>query len=575
MTIKNNDISSIFYKVADFLEIKNENPFRIKAYRNAAQHIENSSVGFPDMVKENKDLTEISSIGKDLAEKIKEIVLTGKLKFLEDLKKEIPIELDELMKIQGLGAKRIKILYEKLNIRDVEDLRAAILNEQIRNIDGFGEKIEQNISKGLDLLYISKKQTTVFDADEISNDLLEYLKKNKTSGIKELITAGSLRRRKETVRDLDILAICKNHKELIDHFVKYDNVTNVLSKGDTKASIQLKSGLQIDLRVVPDESYGAALHYFTGSKEHNVAIRKIAIKKNLKVNEYGVYKGEKQIAGKTEKSIYDTFEMSYIEPEMRENRGEIELALKNKLPKLIDIKNIKSDLHMHSNYSDGSNTIKEMAQACEKIGYKYIAITDHSKRVTIAHGLDEKRLLKQIEEIDKLNDELKNITILKSMEVDILEDGSLDLPNNILEKLDFTICSIHSKFNLSREKQTERVLKAMDNPNFNIFGHPSGRLINQRNPYEIDIEKIIKYAKEQNCFMELNAHYSRLDLNDINCKFAKDLGVKISIGSDSHSVDGLMMMKYGIGQARRGWLEPEDVLNTLDLKEFKKLIKRK
>jgi DNA polymerase (family 10) len=387
--------------------------------------------------------------------------------------------------------------------------------------------------------------------------------------------AGSYRRRKETVGDLDILATCKKGSKVMDSFVEYEDVEKVLSKGKTRSSVVLRSGIQVDLRVVPQVSYGAALHYFTGSKEHNIAVRKMGVKKNLKINEYGVFRGEKRIAGKTEKEVYKQVALAYIEPELRENRGEIEAAKKGQLPPLIKLKDIRGDLHTHTKSTDGRYKLEDMAKAAEKRGYEYFAVTDHSKHVTVAKGLNAERLARQIEEIDRLNQKMKGIRILKSIEVDILEDGSLDLPDSVLKELDLVTASVHYKFNLSQEKQTERIIKAMDNPLVNIFCHPTGRLINERRPYEVNIERLLEAAQERGCFLELNAHPDRLDLNDAHCKLAKDMGVKVAISTDAHSIDDLDLMRFGISQARRGWLEAEDVLNTRRWEELKKLLKRK
>jgi DNA polymerase (family 10) len=361
----------------------------------------------------------------------------------------------------------------------------------------------------------------------------------------------------------------------MDAFVYYDNVGKVVAKGDTRSTVILRSGIQMDLRVVPEESYGAALHYFTGSKAHNIAVRTLGVKKGLKINEYGVFKGKKHIAGKTEEEIFAQVDLSFIEPELREDRGEIEAAQKGKLPKLINLKDIQGDLHAHTKETDGRHSLDQMVEAARERGYQYLAITDHSKRLSMTHGFDEKRLAKRNEEIDRLNEKLKEFVVLKSIEVDILTDGSLDLPDSILKELDLTVCSVHSKFNLPREKQMERIIRAMDNPYFNIFAHPSGRLINEREPYDIDIETLMKAAKDRGCVMEVNAHPDRLDLTDTDCKLAREMEVRIVISTDAHSITDLDLMRFGVWQARRGWLEKEDVLNTRNLDELRKLLKRK
>jgi DNA polymerase (family 10) len=573
MPIHNSDIADVFNETADLLEIQGGNSFRIRAYRNAARTMQSLSKSVVELISHDGDLTGYPGIGKDLAGKIQEIVETGSFSLLEDLKKQVPQELSQLMKISGLGAKRVAKVYKELEISTPEQLKEAINSGRVRELEGFGKKTEQNILEEIERLekeQTKRKKLTV--AEEIAEPLMKYFKK--ADGIKDICIAGSYRRRKETVKDLDILVTCKRGSNIMDHFTGYEDVQKVVSKGKTRSTVLLRSNFQVDLRVVQQLSYGAALVYFTGSKEHNIAIRKIGIKKNYKLNEYGVFKGKKRVAGKTESEVYKKLSLSYIEPELRENRGEVEAAQKGKLPKLITLEDIKGDLHVHSKYTDGHNTIEEMALAAKKTGYKYIAITDHSQHVTVAGGLKARDLRKQLEEIDKINEKLKGITILKGTEVDILEDGGLDLPEEIIKELDLRVCSVHYKFNLSGKKQTERIIKAMDNPYFNILAHPTGRLINERDPYEMDMEQIIKAAKEKKCLLEINAHPDRLDLNDIYCKMAKDAGVKVAISTDAHQTEHLNYMRFGIGQARRGWMESEDVVNTKSVKQLKKLLSR-
>lgn len=573
MPIHNSDIAEIFNETADLLEIQGENPFRIRAYRNAARTVQSLSKSVAELISEDGDLTKYQGIGKDLAGKIKEIVETGSFKALEDLKKQIPEELSRLMNISGLGAKRVAKLYKELKITTLSQLKKAIDTGEIRQVEGFGEKTEQNILEEIRRLEQEQTQRSKLPvAEEIAETLIKYLKEAK--GVKEIQVAGSFRRKKETVKDLDILVTCKKGSNIMDYFTSYEDVQKIVSKGTTRSTVLLRSNFQVDLRVVPQSSFGAAMVYFTGSKEHNIAIRKIAIQKKYKLNEYGIFRGDKRVAGKTEDEVYKKLDLRFIEPELREDRGELEAARENKLPHLITLEKIKGDLHVHSNHTDGRNTIEEMAQAAKELGYEYIAITDHSQHVTVAGGLKPKDLRKELEEIDKINDKQKNFTILKGTEVDILEDGSLDLPDEILKELDIRVCSVHYKFNLSNKKQTDRIIKAMDNKYFNVFAHPTGRLINERNPYDFDIEKVMKAARDKGCILELNAHPDRLDLNDIHCKMAKDMGVKIVIATDAHHTGHLKFMHFGIGQARRGWLEPEDVVNTRSLTELKKLLKR-
>ncbi len=571
MPIHNSDITEIFNKVADLLEILNENPFRVRAYRNAARIVGSLSQSVAAMVGEEKDLTELPGIGKDLASKIEEIVRTGRLSQLQDLEDRIPPQLARLMKIPGLGPKRVKILYDQLNIIDLEDLKRSAEKGEIRKLKGFGEKTEKAI---LEEIGRGKKEERIKlnVAEEVANGVTSTLKQVK--GVIDVIVAGSFRRKKETIGDLDILATCKNGAKVIDAFVAYGNANKVVAKGETRATIVLRSGLQMDLRVVPEASYGAALHYFTGSKAHNIAIRILGMKKGLKINEYGVFKGERQIAGKREVEVFNQVGLPFIEPELREDQGEIEAAQQGRLPKLITLSDIRGDLHVHTKETDGRHSLEEMVEAARERNYQYVAITDHSKRLSMTHGFDAKRLARRIEEINHLNGKLKGFVVLKSIEVDILEDGSLDLPNSILKELDLTVCSVHSKFNLPGKTQTERIIRAMDNPYFNILAHPSGRLINERPPYEVDMEKIIKAAKERGCVMEVNAHPDRLDLADIHCRLAKQLGAKLVISSDAHSITDYDLMRFGVWQARRGWLEKEDILNTRNLDGLMKLLKR-
>ncbi len=572
MAVTNAEIAAIFKKTADLLEIKGENPFKIRAYRNAARTIENIGKSISDLVKEGYDLTKLPGIGHDLSEYLKEITTTGKFSKLEELEKEIPPHLVEMLAIEGLGPKRIKTLYEKLHVESMEDLKRAANSKEIEKLPGFGPTLVKKILKGIKLAKKAGERFRYDVAENYAKDLVEYLKK--IEGIIFIEVAGSYRRKKETVGDLDIVIAAKNWDEVTDHFVKYEGVKEVVSKGTTRSTVILKSNLQVDLRSVCEDSFGAALHYFTGSKAHNIAIRKIGVKLGLKINEYGVFKGSQRVAGKSEEELYKSVGLCYIEPELRENRGEIEAAQEGKLPNLVTLDDIRGDLHIHTKYTDGKNSIEDMAKAAMDRGYEYIAITDHSKRVTVAKGLDEKRVLEQIEEIEKINDKLQNITILKGIEVDILEDGTLDLSDEILKRLDIVVGAIHFKFNLSKEKQTKRILKAMDNPYFNILAHPTGRLIGEREGYMFDIEKVFSYAKQNGCFLEINAQPERLDLSDIYVKMAKDMGIKMAVSTDAHNIFSLDYMKYGIYQARRGWCEKEDIINTNSLNSLKKLLKR-
>ena len=573
MPVHNSDIAEIFNTMADLLDIEGANQFRVRAYRNAARTIGGFSQSAADMVERGEDLTALPDIGKDLAGKIKEIVETGDLGALQKLERRTPSELSSLMKIAGLGPKRVKVLYQELGITTLEGLKKAAESGKIRELEGFGEKTEEAIIEEIEHKGAEKGRIKLIIAEQIADPLVHYLQA--VEGVKEVVVAGSYRRRKETVGDLDILVTCKKGSEVMERFVNYEDVKKVISEGKTRSTVQLRTGLQIDVRVVPQVSYGAALHYFTGSQAHNIAVRKMGVREKLKINEYGVFRGEDRVAGKNEQEVYEQVDLPYIEPELRENWGEIEAARQDKLPSLVTLKDIRGDLHTHTKETDGHHTLEEMAAAARDRGYVYLAITDHSRRLTMVHGLNPKRLSKQIEAIDRLNEKMDDIFVLKAIEVDILEDGSLDLPDEILKELDLTVCSVHYKFNLSRKKQTERIMRAMDNPFFHILAHPSGRLINEREPYEVDIERLMEAAKERGCILELNAHPDRLDLTDRDCKMAKEMGVKVAISTDAHRTTDLDFMRFGVGQARRGWLEPDDVINTQSRTQLMKLLQKK
>ncbi len=575
MPVHNSDVADKFNRVADLLDIKGENEYRIRAYRNAAQTISGLSRSVVESVEKGEDLSELSGIGKDLAGKIEEIVKTGELEQLRQLEREVPTGLRQLLSIEDLGPKRVKQLHEEIGIKSIEDLEKAAKAGKIQNMEGFGKKTTQKILEAIDRAKKEgpKKRFRLNEAEERSLPLLDYLKK--TEGVKKAEIAGSYRRRKETVGDVDILVTCKQGTNIMDRFVNYEDVQKVISKGDTRSSIMLRNNLQVDLRVVPEVSYGAAMLYFTGSKAHNVALRKKAVENDWKMNEYGLFKGKKRIGGKTEIELYEKFGLQYIEPELRENRGEFDAAANNELPDLVKLKDIRGDLQSHTKATDGKYSLEEMATAAKEKGYDYFAITDHSKRVTVANGMDEKRLLKQLEEIDRLNEKIKGFRVLKSVEVDILKDGTLDLADEVLEKLDIVICSIHYNFKLSRQAQTRRVLKAMEHPCFHILAHPTGRMLGKREPYEIDLEKVIDAAKENRCYLEINAQPDRLDLNDVYAGMAKEKGVKLAISTDAHTISDLDLMRFGVGQARRAWLQKEDILNTHSWEELKKMLKKK
>lgn len=573
MPVHNSDIEEVLGAVADLLEIKGENPFRVRAYRNAARTVQGLSESVTEMVRRGQDLSELPGVGKDLAGKIDEIVETGTLGFLKELQGEMPAGLTGLMKVPGLGPKRVAVLYKQLGITTLDGLVQAAGQGRIHAVEGFGAKTEQRIlEEASKLRQRQSKRVSLVVAEQVAGPLVGYLKG--TPGVNDVIVAGSYRRQRETVADLDILATCRKNSRIMERFVGYEDVQRVVSQGDTRSTVLLRSDFQVDLRVMPQISYGAALMYFTGSKEHNIAIRKIGLAKKLKINEYGAFQGEKRVAGRTENEMYAKVGLPFIEPELREDRGEIDAARKGKLPKLLELRDIRGDLHVHTKRTDGHDTVEELVEAARTRGYAYIAITDHSKHVTVARGLKPEQVREQVREIDAINKKLKGFTVLKATEVDILEDGSLDLPDEVLQELDLTVCSVHYKFNLSLKQQTDRILKAMENPHFKILAHPTGRLIGQREPYQVDMEEVMKAAKQKGCILEVNAHPERLDLNDSHCKMAKDMGVKLVLSTDTHRLGDLDYMRFGVGQARRGWLEPDDVVNTRGVKELEKLLKR-
>ena len=571
MLVHNEDIAMIFDEMADLLEIEEANPFRVRAYRNAARTIRGLGRELGEMLADGEDLTRLPGIGKDLAAKIEEILATGHAKALDKLHKEVPASLEALLKIPGLGPKRVKALYKELQIKTLKQLENAARQGRLSALPGFGAKTEQRILEAVGAHRSLEKRFLRNVARQYAEPLVQYLQD--IAEVDDVVVAGSYRRGKETVGDLDILVTAKANSPTMQKFVAYDEVVEVVSKGTTRSTVFLRNGLQVDLRVVEQQSFGAALHYFTGSKAHNIQVRRLGQQRGLKINEYGVFKGEQSIAGKTEASVFKAVGLPFIPPELREGRGEIEAAKAKQLPDLITLQDLQGDLHAHTKATDGKASIAEMAQAAKQAGLKYMAITDHSQRLTVAHGLDRKRLQKQLEEIDKLNSKLAGITILKGIEVDILEDGSLDLPDNVLSQLDLVIGAVHSQFRLSRSKQTTRILRAMESRYFSILAHPSGRLLDEREPCELDMPRIIEAARERGCYLELNSQPQRLDLIDTYCQLAKEQGVLISINSDSHSTNGFDLLEGGINQARRGWLEKQDVLNTRSLNELRKLLK--
>jgi len=572
MTVQNAEIADRFEQLADLLELQGANPFRVRAYRNAARFIRGHSRSLADLLDEGADLAGLPGIGTDLAGKISTLVRTGRLPLLEQMAKKVPAPLVEMTRIEGLGPKRAQALYKALKIRSLEDLARAARSGRIRELPGFGARTERLIAQRVERAATAEHRLRLADAEQVARPLIAYLRG--IDGVKDVEVAGSFRRRRETVGDLDVLVSVARGAKVMDRIVRHEDVAEVQAQGGTGATFRLRNGLQVDVRVVPAAAFGSALHYFTGSKAHNIAVRRMAMARGLKLNEYGLFRGERRVGGRTEAEVFAAVGLPVIPPELREDRGEIDAARRGKLPKLLRLEDLRGDLHCHSRATDGRDTIEAMAKAAAERGYEYLSINDHSRHVTVAHGLDRKRLLEQVRAIDRLNARLDGITVLKSVEVDILEDGRLDLPDSVLKELDFTVCAIHYGFGYSRARQTARVLRAMDNPNFSVLAHPTGRLINAREAYDIDLERVLEAARERGCVMELNAQPDRLDLDDRGCRLAKEIGVKVAISTDAHRVADLDLMRFGVDQARRGWLEPGDVVNTLPLAELQRLLRR-
>lgn len=578
--MENWEIAKILSEISFLLEMEGE-AFKPRAYEKAASSIEALDKPLKEIYQKQglKGIEEIPGVGVSIAEKIEELLKTGKLKYYENLKKKYPLDLENLSRVEGVGPKSLKKLYEKLKIKNIADLERAAREGKIRNIEGFGEKTEQNILKSIEFLKQGGNRFILGFIYPQIESIIAQLKKVK--GVKKIIAAGSVRRMKETIGDLDILVVSDNPKIVMDYFVNLKDVFQVVAHGETKSAIRLNNGLDVDLRVVPEESFGAALNYFTGSKNHGIHLREIALKKGYKLNEYGLFKISKnkeiKIAGRTEEEIYEKLGLDYIEPEMREDWGEIELAQKHQLPKLINYNDLKGDLQIQTNWSDGANSIEEYVEEAIKLGLEYIAITDHTKSLAMTGGCDEQKLLKQMKEIDSLNRKLEKegikFKILKSAEVNILKDGSLDIEESVLAKLDIVAAAVHSHFNMNKKEMTERICKAIKNPLVNIIFHPTGRVLLRRPAYEIDIDEIIKEAARRGVCIEINASPDRLDLKDEHIKKAIEKGVKLSIDSDAHSITHLNYLKFGIAQARRGWAIKDDIINTRPWPELLKILK--
>ncbi len=583
----NQEIAKIFYEIASYLEMQ-DIAFKPQAYEKAALNLETLSEDVKDIYKREglKGLKEIPGVGQSMAEKIVEYLKTGKIKEYQALKKKMPVNIEELTSVEGIGPKMVRDLYKHLKIKNLKDLEMAAKAEKIKDLPHFGLKTEQNILEGIEFLKRSKGRFLLGEILPKVYEIIAQLKDLKE--VKQISEAGSVRRRKETIGDVDILITAPDAKKMIDYFVSMPGIVKIWGKGPTKASIRLlglrsrfgeggKEGFDVDLRVLPEKQFGSALQYFTGSKEHNIILRKIAIDKGLKLNEYGLFRGPKMIAGKTEKEVYKALELSYPEPELRENKGEIEAARKGKLPKIIGYDDIQGDLHCHSNWDGGENSIEELANAAIKMGYQYIGIADHTKFLKIENGLDEKQLEKRNKEINSINLKLKakslKLKILQGCEANILADGSIDIKDEALAKLDYVIAGIHSQMKMPKEKMTERIIRAMENPNVDIISHPTGRILKRRDEYEVDFDKILKAAKETNTILEINAFPGRLDLKDVYIKKAKEAGVKMIVNTDAHHKDHLRFMEYGISQARRGWAEKNDIINCWPVEKLLKILK--
>lgn len=589
MSVRNATIAAVFDEIADLLELQNANAFRVRAYRNAARTLLSWPEEVAELVAQGQDLDELPGIGRDLAGKIAEVLQRGSCDQLDQLRGSFPRGITELLKVPGLGPKRVETLYQTLDVRTPAQLLAAARDGRIRGLRGFGETSERRIIEAVSGYLDRTRRWPIARVSPDVDALLAHLRT--MPDVTEALAAGSFRRRKDTVGDIDILLAAPPGHAFAERLRAFEQVEQVLAQGTTRASVVLKSGLQVDLRIVPAESFGAALVYFTGSKAHNIALRRIAQGRGLRINEYGVYRlGEagktpvakpraergaaasarlQRVAGETEQSVYAAIGLPCIPPELREDQGEIDAARENRLPRLVERRDLRGDLHVHTDASDGHESLEQMAQAAREAGLEYIAITEHSQSLKVAHGLDAARLARHCEAIDRINAMQHDIVLLKGIEVEILEDGRLDLPDAVLGRLDLVVCAIHSAFDLPRGKQTARILRAMDHPNFSILAHPNGRLFGTRGPYDVDMERIIRHARERGCFLELNSQPDRLDLFDLQCRQARDAGVPVVISSDAHRGAEFRWLQFGIDQARRGWLEPRDVLNTLPLSRLR------
>ncbi len=563
----NQEIADILNHIAQILEVQGENPFKIRAYIRASQTIAGLTQPLVSL-DERGEMSRLPGIGEGISKKIAELLQTGKLQYYEDLKKSEFASLTGLLDIPGMGPKHARLVYDQLGVNSIEALRKAAEEGRLKTLPGLGEKAEKNILQAIQRLQKYKERFPLAFIYPRAQAILEHVKAIKET--QQVTLAGSLRRMRETIADVDILAASDLAERVMEAFVHLPQMARVVARGHTKSSVATKDGFQVDLRVVPTRSFGAACHYFTGSKAHNIRIRALGVERGLKINEYGVFKNEKWIAGKTELEIFESVNLPYIAPELREDRGEIEAAQRGSLPSLVQLEDIKGDLHVHTNWSDGNNTVQEMAQAARLRGYRYIAICDHSDFMGITHGLNHERLEKQMEEIETVNRKTKDLRVLRGAEVDIKSNGELDLDPDILRRLDVVVASVHSKFTQGEAEMTSRIISAIENPNVHIIAHPTGRLIGKREPYAVNLDKVIDACLANGKILELNAYPERLDLSDLNCRKAKERGVKLAVSTDAHRTEHLEWMKFGVATARRGWIEAQDVINTVPLSKLLK-----
>ncbi|MBI2815376.1 MAG: DNA polymerase/3'-5' exonuclease PolX [Acidobacteria bacterium] len=573
--MENRDIARILSETADLMEVAGEDPFRIRSYRNAVQAIDSLNENIADILgNPERKLTEIPAIGKSIAAHIEELCREGKLKRHQELCAKYPPITLELLRLQGLGPKGVEVLLTHFRVQSLDDLERLCKEGKLRELPRMGEKLEQKLLKSIEAYRRITGRYLISVADELATETQQYLLRG--PGVQKVTPAGSLRRGKDTIGDIDLLVTGGEPQKVVEYFLRFPKISEVIAKGENKVSVKLREGIQVDLRMLEPENFGAALQYFTGSKEHSVALRTRAKRMGLQLNEYGLFRvsANARVAGRTEKEVYGALGLAYIEPELRENCGEIDAAAEHRLPRLVRLVDIRGDLHMHSTATDGRCSIAEMAHAAKERGLEYIAITDHTKALAMANGLNEKRVLAQIKEIRKIESQMEGLRIFAGMEVDIHQDGTLDLDDDVLSQLDVVVGSVHSYMTISPEEMTDRLLRAFENPCLHIVAHPTGRLLLRREPFGFDLERVLEAAKRRHIAMEINAFPDRLDLCDQHARLCKEKGVKIVISTDSHHTTHLQNMKYGVLTARRAWLEKKDVLNTLPAAEFKKALQR-